>query len=264
MSERLSRFDVNLLRPDTVAVLLDFDGTLVQIADRPSAVVVLPRTKDTLAALHDSLDGAFAIISGRSVADIDRFLAPNRFAVAGVHGLERRDSDGTFHLGDFDPTALATVSRELREAIAGQPELLLEPKPGSVALHFRQRPELVQFCHDAAQEVCARHEDARLLAGKMVVEIKLGGRTKADAVRAFMAESPFRGRSPIYAGDDVTDEDGFLAARELGGTSIKIGRGHSIADYRVQDIDGFLDWLDALAGRLAGTKRAATRRAESP
>lgn len=256
MSERLSAFDARALAPGGLAVLLDFDGTLVGIADRPDAVVLKDHTLATLARLEQVLDGAVAIVSGRPIAEIDRLFAPHRFAVAGIHGLERRGGDGRLHEGDYDRAALDAIARALEGATAGEDGLRLERKAGSVALHYRQRPELEGLCRAAAAEAAGLHPAARVLAGKMVVEVKLGGRTKADAVMDFMAEPPFAGRRPLYAGDDVTDEDAFRAVAALGGISIKIGPGETEALYRVADTEAFLDWLDALSAGLAARRAA--------
>lgn len=254
MSDRLSAFDASALAPELLAVLLDFDGTLVSIADRPEAVELKAHTVRTLARLEEVLDGAVAIVSGRSIADIDRIFAPRRFAAAGIHGLERRSGNGERHDGAYDRAALDAIAEALGAAIAGETGLGLERKAGSVALHYRQRPELEPLCRDTAAEVARRQPGARLLTGKMVVEIKLGGRTKADAVMDFMDEPPFAGRRPLYAGDDVTDEDAFRAVAGLEGISIKIGCGETAALYCVADTEAFLDWLDALSEFLAARR----------
>ena len=262
MSEPLAALDASALTPQTLAVLLDFDGTLVGIADRPEAVELKAQTVETLARLEDALEGAIAIVSGRSIADIDRILGAPRFAVAGIHGLERRGSDGTLHADDYDLAALEDIAEVLGGFTREEPGLRLERKPGSVALHYRQRPELEARCRAAAAAAIEGRPDARLLTGKMVVEVKLSRRSKADAVTDFMAEPPFAGRTPLYAGDDVTDEDAFRAVAELGGISIKIGRGETAAGYFAEDDEVFLDWLDRLSIRLAGSR--ASREGREP
>ena len=255
MSEPLSAFDTSALAPETLAVLLDFDGTLVGIADRPDAVVLKEHTVDTLRRLEAVLDGAVAIVSGRSIAEIDRIFAPHRFAVAGIHGLERRGSDGTMHSEAYDQAALDGIADALGALAEAEPGVALERKAGSVALHYRQRPELEARCREAAV-AAAERAGARLLTGKMVVEVKLGGRTKAEAVSDFMAEPPFAGRMPLYAGDDVTDEDAFRAVAALDGVSIKIGSDTTAALYRADDTEAFLDWLDRLSAALADRRTA--------
>ena len=255
MSEPLSAFDTTALSPETLAVLLDFDGTLVAIADQPGGIVLKEHTVETLARLESLLGGAVAIVSGRPIEEIDRVFAPRTFPVAGIHGLERRDAAGRRHDAPYDRAALDAMAGTLEAAIGGEPGLLLERKPGSVALHYRRRPELADFCRERAARAAEAHAGVHVLTGKMVVEVKLGGRTKADAVEAFMSEAPFAGRRPLYAGDDVTDEDAFRAVEGLGGTSIKIGDGPTEARYVVAETEAFLDWLDGLSERLAAGPR---------
>lgn len=256
MSEPLSAFDTSGLAPEALAVLLDFDGTLVGIAERPEAVVLKAHTVETLTRLEAVLDGAVAIVSGRSIADIDRVFGPRRFAVAGIHGLERRGRDGRLHAQAYDRAALEDIAETLGALAETEPGVGLERKAGSVALHYRQRPELEARCRAAASAAAERDPGARILTGKMVVEVKLGGRSKADAVHDFMAEPPFAGRTPLYAGDDVTDEDAFRAVAALDGVSIKIGSEATAACYRAEDTEAFLDWLDRLGARLADRRAA--------
>lgn len=257
MCEQLSNFDISALSPDKVALLLDLDGTLAPIADHPAAVVVADRTKQALATLDAALDGALAIISGRSIDDVDRLVAPGRFAVAGIHGLMRRDIHDRLHETAFDQQVLQTITNELQRLVAGEPGIWLESKPGSVALHYRQRPELEGLCRQQVSRAVAGHEPAEVLAGKMVIEVKAARRTKGDAVLDFMAEPPFRGRCPVYAGDDVTDEDAFRAVDSLGGRSIRIGSKDPQADYWVAETDAFLHWLSQLSIHLAARSAAS-------
>jgi len=252
MTKPLLSFDLAALHPEALALLFDFDGTLVAIADRPEDVVLADQTMRTLVALRSVLGGAVAVISGRPVHQIDRLLAPYKFAVAGTHGLERRDHNGKYHRGRFDRAALDDIQEALKRTFVGEDGLLFERKPGSVALHYRQRPDLAERCRAVAADTVAGRTDARLLQGKMVVEVKLGTQTKADAVRDFMAVAPFRGRMPVYAGDDVTDEDAFRAVAHCHGTAIKIGPGATTAEYRVPDTEKFLSWLQSLSNWLGG------------
>lgn len=154
-------------------------------------MVVSARAKQILTALDSALGGALAIISGRSIDDVDRLLAPCRFAVAGIHGLMRRDTGGRRHEISFDREALDGISRNLQVFADGVSGVWLEKKPGSVALHYRQRPDLEVLCREKASQAVAGHEPAEVLAGKMVIEIKAAARTKADAVVDFMGEPPF-------------------------------------------------------------------------
>jgi len=263
MSARLSDFNISTLAAGTTALFLDFDGTLAPIADDPAAVAVAESTRVTLARLEAALGGALAIISGRSIEDVDRLIASHRIAVAGVHGLMRRDASGRMHETAFDGVALDSLTRDLQAATEGMPGLLLEKKPGSVALHYRKRPELAQFCDEAVARAIAGRPNLTRLAGKMVIEVKAGARTKADAVDDFMGEAPFRGRVPLYAGDDVTDEDAFRAVRAMGGHTIRIGYGDTEAEYCADDTAEFLRWLarlsEVLAARAGDGMREAGR-----
>ena len=263
MSERLSSFNVSALQPESLAVLLDFDGTLVPIADRPSDVTLTGKTTGILVALSSILEGAVAIVSGRPIHEIDRMFAPWTFPVAGSHGHERRNGRGYHRPGQFDAATLSAIVMELQAEFDRQDGVIIEEKPGSVALHYRQRPELENTCREKASSIAAAHSGAHLLTGKMVVEIKINGQTKADAVSEFMAEEPFAGRIPLYAGDDVTDEDAFRAVAALHGTSIKIGCGPTLADYRTPDTNAFLDWLEALHAHLRAMRQSDEEGASS-
>lgn len=245
--EPLSALDHTSLRPRKLAVFLDFDGTLADIAERPDAVSVPRQTRDALQRLDRSTQGALAIITGRSIDEIDRFLAPLTLPVAGVHGLERRTAGGKRTRAAINGEALEAVRQRL-ELFAGQhPDTLLEVKPGSVALHYRRRPDLAQestlAVHAAAEGLTGLH----ILHGKMVLEVKAGRATKADAVASFMGEQPFQGRMPLFAGDDVTDEDAFQQIGLMKGISIKIGHGNTVAAYRTEDTASFRRWLGDLA-----------------
>lgn len=186
------------------------------------------RIEPALAALleraSEVLSGALAIVSGRSLADLDRLFAPRRGPAAGLHGLERRDAQGTTHQTARGRPELA-IARAMLEAIGGQhPGLLVEDKGASVAVHFRQVPQLERDLTWLLEQL-ARDlgPDFMLLPGACVLELKVRGPTKADAINAFLAEPPFAGRVPVFAGDDLTDLDGFTAVERAGGLSISVG-----------------------------------------
>lgn len=219
-----------LLQP-SCALFLDFDGTLVDIAPQPDAVVVPDGLVDTLAALRECLGGALAVVSGRPIQQIDQFLAPLQLPVAGEHGAERRDSAGEVTLLPTLP--LATVQEAARAMVRQHPGLRLEIKRGSVALHYRQAPELEDPCVSAMHDAVNQTPGLVLLRGKMVVEAKPGGVSKGEAIEAFLQEPVFRGRMPLFAGDDTTDEAGFSVVQGLGGVGIKVGEGASAALQRL-------------------------------
>jgi trehalose 6-phosphate phosphatase len=234
--------------PSATAYFFDFDGTLVEIAEEPEAVVFAPRVARSLGLLLEAARGAVAIVSGRSIAQLDHHLAPLRIAAAGVHGLERRDHAGNVSLTPFDHEALQALAARTDAFAAASAGLLAEVKPGSVALHYRLDPAMEEACLAFAQAQAAANSAMRLVRGKMVVEMKLANRSKGDAVRAFMAESPFAGRVPLFAGDDVTDEAGFEAANALGGISLKVGEGPSVARHRLPNPSALADFMETLTG----------------
>lgn len=213
------------------ALFLDFDGTLVDLAARPEAVVVPDSLRDTLEALCEYTGGALAVISGRPIAQLDEFLAPLQLPAAGEHGGERRGADGKIHQQSTHP--LERVQACAEALALAHPALQVENKRGSVALHYRQAPELAELCRQAMQSAVEQSPGLTLLRGKMVVEAKPGGASKGHAIEAFMAEPPFAGRQPLFVGDDITDEVGFSTVQNRGGLGVKIGMGPSVAWHRL-------------------------------
>lgn len=231
-----------------LAVFTDFDGTLVEIAETPDAVEVSPDLADRLDRAARDFDHAFAVITGREIADIDRFLSPLHLPVAGAHGAQRRRADGTLqNLDSSISDAANEIAEHLQPLVQANPDLLLEAKDGAVALHFRQAAELEQACLIAMQEAVAVHPDFTLVEGKMVIEARPVGFDKGSALRAFMEEEPFVGRIPIFIGDDTTDEDAFRVAQEMGGIGIKLGSGDTVARMRIADVASVHALLQGLA-----------------
>jgi len=223
------------------ALFLDFDGTLVRIADRPDAVVLEPRIKQALAALQSSTGGALAIVSGRSLTEIDKYLAPLRFAVAGSHGAERRGASGEREAAQEG--VIPDLVTDTLQGHAWQHDLLLERKPAASAIHFRSAPHLEDETRALADRLVADHDGLRVIHGHMVAEIASAGQDKGSAVRSFMAEAPFAGQIPIAVGDDTTDEDAICAVQDMGGIGIRIGGVETAAAIRFADIDRFHGWL---------------------
>lgn len=244
---------VDILHP-SAALFLDFDGTLVDLAARPESVVVPPDLIRTLAALGEYLGGALAVISGRPIAQIDGFLRPLQLPVAGVHGAERRTATGELALLHTHP--LEHVEEVAAELAAQHPRLRVETKRGSVALHYRQAPELEQICLHAMQAAVQESPGMTLLRGKMVVEAKPGGASKGNAIEAFLQEPPFAGRTPIFVGDDVTDEVGFATVQRLQGLGVKVGDGASVAWHRLDSPAALRDQLHGAAAAKAGKVNA--------
>lgn len=241
-----------ILHP-SCALFLDFDGTMVDIAPQPHAVTVPQPLIGVLQELQHDLQGAVAVISGRPIQQLDAFLHPLRLPVAGVHGAERRSADGVVHLLDTHP--LDHVAQAANGLAAQHEGLLVESKRGSLALHYRQRPELEDLCLRTMQRAVEESPGVTLLRGKMVAEAKPGGASKGRAIEAFLAEPPFATRSPVFIGDDVTDEAGFSTVQRLGGLGIKVGDGATCAWRRLPDPAALRRELEAaVAARLTRKK----------
>jgi trehalose 6-phosphate phosphatase len=229
---------------DGAALFLDLDGTLAPIAERPQDVVPDPRRTSLLERLSRAMSGRLAVISGRSLQDIDRILEGCVLPVAAVHGLVRRCSDGRIDHAAPHP-GLVQAAAAFRAMARADSRLLVEDKGVSVALHYRQAPETAGLAHAAAARLAT---DTGLWRqdGSMVVELRTPGSSKGDSVRAFLAEGPFIGASPVFVGDDLTDEDGFAAADGLGGFGVLIGPERPTkAGFRLRNVDQALDWLEA-------------------
>ncbi|MGF1621522.1 MAG: trehalose-phosphatase [Rhodomicrobiaceae bacterium] len=232
------------------ALFFDFDGTLAEIVQRPEDVEVTQATREALEALRDAFGGAVAIITGRDIPSIDRFLAPVRLPIAGVHGLSRRDAEGQMHSPTFNGEALSTVEARLQPLVARETGLILERKEGAIALHYRQRPELEAACVAAMEDAAANAPGVILRRGKMVIEAVGYPSDKGTAIATFLTERPFRGRVPVFAGDDLTDEDGFALVNRHEGISIKVGPGETSAPYRVESRQQLLTWLNSILEKL--------------
>lgn len=240
--------------PSRPALFLDVDGTVLELAEHPERVAPSPRLKRLLPALPAATGEAVALVSGRRIADLDRVLAPHRFSAAGLHGLERRRDSGPIVTRatreQLDP------ERDLLQAfVAPYPGLWVEDKELALALHYRERPDL----EGAVLAFASQLEDAldpvlEVLRGHSVLEIKSRAGNKGAAIRAFMADPPFHGRTPVFIGDDVTDETGFHFVNEAGGVSIKVGRGVTQARWRLESVAAVIHWLEGLIERsIAGS-----------
>lgn len=237
----------DLIQP-SCALFLDFDGTLVDIAPRPEDVRVPPGLVDTLAELRHGLGGALALVSGRPIAQLDAFLAPLRLPAAGEHGGERRDSLGGLSL--HPPAPLDRVLQAAAGLADQHPALRVETKRAAVALHYRQAPQLEAICLAAMQAAVDASPGLVLLRGKRVAEAKPAGVGKGQAIEAFLSEPDFRGRLPLFVGDDITDEVGFTVVQGHGGIGVKVGDGSTTAFQRLASPAALRRELQAAAGRL--------------
>lgn len=252
-AELASKSDLTLPKPRSDwALFLDFDGTLVEIAERPGAIALASDLSGLLESLERNLGGALAVVTGRPIDQFDEFLNQAVKVVAGHHGHELRTPDGEVHHQDIPHEALEKIRRELDAFVEEHPGLFLEIKGRSVALHFRQAPELEEACDQMARRLVAGIGDELfVLKGKMVREIKSNGLDKGDAVAILMRMPPFAGRRPVYAGDDVTDEDAFAVVNDMGGVTVKVGDGETCAKYRVPTVEALKQWLAGFAPTAA-------------
>ncbi|WP_213980972.1 trehalose-phosphatase [Sphingomonas sp. dw_22] len=228
---------------DGASLFMDFDGTLVDLADRPDMVAVDETLRTLVALLHERHAGRIAIVSGRSIAQLDALLGPltQRIALSGSHGCEHRWDGISAH--PVPPPELETAAKRMKAFAKGHPGTLVEEKSFGVALHYRMAPQAEAAAQALGAELAAEL-GLSLQQGKMVVELRPPGGSKGGAVRRLMSRPPMAGTRPIFLGDDVTDEDGFEAVLELGGTGILIGPPRpTAARYRLPDPASARAWL---------------------
>lgn len=227
------------------ALFLDLDGVLAPLAATPEAVGPDPRRTAVLKAVAERLGGRVAIVSGRTLAEIDRIAEESMASVSGVHGLERRRADGA--------VVRAEAAEAVRDAVAAfetfartRPGILVEDKAVAAGLHYRGAPDEAAAA-EALSRRLARETGLSIQPGNMVFELKTPGASKGTAVTAFMAEPPFAGGTPVMLGDDLTDEDGFRAAQALGGFGVLVGPPRdTAARFSLPDVAAVLDWLEQL------------------
>jgi trehalose 6-phosphate phosphatase len=216
--------DFAMLDPKRIALLLDFDGTLVDIAPTPDAVHVPQDLCDALARLLAATGGALALVSGRPIADLDRRFSPLKLPIVGGHGAEMRVREGEI------VSAVAPLPEALRKRLAGarklDPGIVVEDKGYSLALHYRQTPRQEGPLRELMTQTRAAFPDeaVEVLPGKAMFELKRPGVSKGESVRRLMTYAPFAGRQPVFIGDDVTDESVFAALPAMGGKGYSVGR----------------------------------------
>lgn len=232
-----------------LAVFLDIDGTLLDIASKPDAVVVPPGLPAALRRMADRLGGALALVTGRPLEAVDRLFGDVAAAVSGLHGAEWRDGSGHVARAGTTPEFVAAKWR-LREQAARWPGVVFEDKGAAFAAHYRLAPEQEMPLRDLMRELAeAVGEGWILQEGKQVLELRPRGRDKGDALTAFMALDAFAGRRPLAIGDDVTDEAMFAAANRLGGLSVRVGEEgvRSLAQRRVGSPSDVRGWIERIA-----------------
>jgi trehalose 6-phosphate phosphatase len=223
MSNRVPSLPAGL---DQLAVLLDVDGTLLDFAPTPREVFVSHALRETLERLWERTGGALAFVSGRPVSELDLIFSPLQLPAIGGHGAELRAVAGASPEAPRLPPLDPAVKRRFAAIAEAGPGIVLEDKGYSLALHYRLAPDKEDFVRAAAAKICAGLDSApiELLPGKLVVEIKQSGFTKATAVRELMTYTPFSGRRPIFFGDDVTDLGVFEVLPEFRGIGVSVGR----------------------------------------
>lgn len=232
------------------ALFLDVDGTLLELAPTPESVYVSERLKSLLIELSERLEGAVALISGRTIAELDYLFSPLRFCASGIHGAERREANGRIvraPIANRDQLAGAEV--ELEAFVQANEGLLLEDKSFALALHYRLAPHLESAAREKMQAIVQQLGPSYVLQpGKRVFEIRPAAFTKGTAIRSFLKEAPFSKRSPIYLGDDLTDEHAFEAVNALNGVSIRVGEpAHTQAKFRIPTTVQVHQWLEQLS-----------------
>ena len=235
------------------AVFLDFDGTLIDLASQPDAIVVPPDLPALLARLSDLLGGALALVSGRQMSELDHYLVPLELPTAAEHGAHCRMPSGSV-IWSAAPD-MHEVVRRVTLLASQHLGLQAEIKTAAVALHYRHAPQLQDECTHVLQAIVASTPGVELLHGKCVLEIKPAGTSKGTGIRAFMQQSPFAGRLPVFAGDDTTDETGFAAINALGGNSLKVGAGVTLAFLRCAAPLDVRNWLHTACLSLEGAEQ---------
>ena len=234
--------------PADAALFLDVDGCLLPFAPRPDAVEVPPALVDRLVALQTALGGALALVSGRNLATLDRLFAPAAFAAAGLHGVERRRAGEVVQASQI-PAALRQVRDAGHAVVDAFPGALLEDKGAAIGLHWRmvapaRATEAAAALRAFAEHALTRLPGYQLQPGDQVIELRPRHADKGSAILEFLAEAPFAGRVPVFAGDDLTDDPGFHAVNSHGGISILVGdRPGSAAHFRLSDPAAVHAWL---------------------
>ena len=233
---------------DISALLLDVDGTILDIAPVPGGVQMPPGLIDNIEILREKTAGALAFLSGRTIKNLDTLFSPLVLPAVGDHGAEVRLPNGTVQHDVPMPTK---VKARFEELAALDPRIIFEDKTYSVALHYRLAPEFAGHLMDAARERVAEVPELNLtiLNGHAVLEIKRAGMSKGTGLSELMALAPFEGRKPYFAGDDRTDEDALAVLPQFGGVGISVGAHLQGARFMVRRPDQMRQWLARLAGQ---------------
>lgn len=235
------------LLDDACALFLDVDGTLVGFEEHPDAVQLMPAVRASIERISERLEGAVALVSGRPLTQLDTLFAPLRLPAAGLHGHQLRNAEGQLHDPSHDDVTadwLHALHEQAMRFAHGHPGVLVEDKGASLALHWRTAPHAGEDVRAFAERHIRGHTRYRLQPGDHVVEFVPVDTDKGRAVRRMMQQLPFRGRTPVFLGDDLTDEYGFQAANAQHGWSVLVGeRAASDAVFQLPDVQGVHAWL---------------------
>jgi len=230
-----------------LAILLDIDGTILDIAPTPQNVVVPQSLRGTLDRLSALTDGALAFVSGRSLSDVDRLFAPLRLPAIASHGAEFRLTNRPGRDSERTDTLEPPLKTKLDALAELGPGIIVEDKEYAIALHYRLAPEKETAVRQAVDAICADQPSIEVLPGKYVVEVKKQGFSKATGVRNLMKHPPFAGRRPIFIGDDTTDESVFAIMPELDGLAFSVGDAACAVDGHFEGPPAVRDWLATIA-----------------
>jgi trehalose 6-phosphate phosphatase len=239
------------LDPENVALFLDIDGTLLDIAPVPEAVKVPDGLGPALSILHRRLNGALAIISGRPIKQIDQLFKPLVLPASGEHGFEIRRIPHEKVERFQPPTALNLLRPSVTELARRLPGLIPEFKTGTIALHYRQVPQQADAVRAAIEALLKDSPEFAIQTGKMVFEIKPRDVDKGRAIEQLMLAPPFENRVPVFVGDDDTDEHGFAAVRKAGGRAIQVGADRPGTDMTLPSPAHVRAWLMRLAEQMS-------------
>ena len=231
--------------PESPELFLDFDGTLVELAETPSAVVVPDRLNGLLNRLNTNCGGAVAFVTGRSIRDLDALLGHEPGNAVGVHGAEWRL--GGAEIYTVDGQMFEAERMTVRAFADGHAAIIMEEKSAGLTLHYRREPALQDAAHSVMDLAFADRDDFETMSGHMMVEARRIGVHKGAGIERLMQNAPFARRTPGFLGDDGTDEDGFAAVNAFGGISIKVGEGATSATHRLANVPAVYDYLEALA-----------------
>lgn len=234
--------------PAEIALMLDFDGTLIPYhTENLEAPRVDPALPGLLERLAERTGGATAVVTGRGIAELEALLGPVRLPISGTHGAEfRAHPDSEIEL-DVDSGGLDRIEAMCGDWVATRVGVTIQRKPLTLVLHFHDVPDMAVPALDFARAVCREVPDYEPQAGRGVVEFKPAGADKGQGVDRVMARPPFSGRVPVFIGDDLPDEAGFAVVNALGGISIRVGVGTSIARYRLADTRAVRAFLESVA-----------------